>query len=173
MRRPSSIGIAAAVVLGGLVAAAAGAAPANAAAGAAAANVTNCSSWQSKRFALPRKPDHEVRMKTCVQRDGNYLRAYVKWEETDVTDHSLDQKRFDMFIIGTRLERYDADIAWKNCDIVDDMNDWFYGLGTCHTAWVHSTLDGGWTGDSTVSYDIDNDGKDGYAWGLTGSPTLY
>ncbi|GAA4715097.1 hypothetical protein [Phytohabitans rumicis] len=129
--------------------------------------------WQEKRFALPGKPDHAAAFKVCVQRSGKYLRAYISWKETDVADLALGQKRYDLFTLGTRLERYDGHIAWKNCNLLADMNEGFWDDGTCYTSWVYTTLTGGWTGDGTLSVDIDNDGKGGFVRELTGSPVLY
>ncbi|TYB51244.1 hypothetical protein FXF51_53940 [Nonomuraea sp. PA05] len=146
------------------------AAPAVAAQGASAV-ITNCTgSWAEKKIALPGKPDLLVEARVCVLANGNYRkgRIQVRWSVDGLT-YGV---RFDKFVVQTRLERHDRIHQTENCDYEDEVNNQGGGSETCETAYMYSSVDGGWTGDGKIVYDVNNDGKGAYTWDLGGSPSV-
>lgn len=136
----------------------------------AQAATVKCSAWQSKSFDLPNKPDITVSIAVCIHKDGNYRHGYFlyKWPAT-----TLFGKRFDKFVLKPRLERYDTDIKLGSCDITGVINDSSRAYaGRCVTPTSNSSAQGGWTGDGSVTYNIDADGLGDRGWSLTGSPAV-
>ncbi|GAA2869700.1 hypothetical protein [Nonomuraea rubra] len=139
------------------------------AAASPAAATTNCSTWAKKTIALPGKPDLLVEARTCVLTDGNYRkgRVQVKWSQDGLTYGN----RFDKFVVQARLERSIVH-ATTNCDYRHEVNSQGGGSETCDTPFKYSSVDGSWIGDGKIVYNVNNDGKGDYTWGLKGSPSL-
>lgn len=124
--------------------------------------------WEKRTFYLPGKPDVTMHARACIWKDGYYRRAFIEYKWSG--GYSIAD-RFDKFIIKPRLERYDTVLNSAACDIKGRMNDFDSpsGSGKCWTAVRYSTATGGWTGDGTIVYNINDDGKDDFVWGLHGS----
>lgn len=167
--RTSRLVTAAASVFGltGVLAATTTLTPAPAQAAAAEA----CTGWQHKEFPTSGF-NTDVSVKLCVTKysggtpeHGAY--AYVKWSDGG------GARKFDNFDVRIRLERHDADQAAGACDYTSEINgNSAGGPRYCFGAAHVSSLDGGWTADGYVAYNLDADGEGGKTWSLHGSPQI-
>ncbi|MDP4511789.1 hypothetical protein [Nonomuraea turcica] len=137
-----------------------------------AAGWTCSASWASKSFDLPGKPDATVWARGCIYKDGSTRAARIEYKWSSGT--AVDDRRFDKFVIQTRLERYDLIQTTRYCDITDEINhpSENSGEGHCTTLPYTSSLTGGWTSDGKIIYNINSDGKGDFEWNLPGSPQV-
>jgi hypothetical protein len=133
-----------------------------------------CSSPQEKTFSLPGKPDVWVGAELCVYTSGsgnNNKQAIlsINWQGS-----FLGGKRFDKFVAEVRVERNDIVYGNEQCNWTSDLNGISDSEGVmwdCY-AYYSSSLNGGWTADGRIIYNINNDGKGDMVWNLAGSPRV-
>lgn len=131
----------------------------------------DCSPPQEKTFSLPGKPDVWVGAELCVYTRGtsnNQKQAVlsINWQGS-----FLGGKRFDKFVAEVRVERNDIIYGNEQCNWTSDLNNISDSEGRmwdCY-AYHNSSLNGGWTADGRIIYNINNDGKGDMVWELTGS----
>ncbi|MFD8574913.1 hypothetical protein ACFV1H_06260 [Streptomyces virginiae] len=125
-------------------------------------------------------PEAQLSVPTCVEAvaDGKVRgKATVNWGFINDGQSDMTSKRFTSFKVTTRLESRapggtDVVVNSKTCDVTANINAAPESSFTCLTPAV--TLDPAkqWSGDATVVYDIEGDGKGPITWQLTGSPLM-
>ncbi|KAF7586166.1 hypothetical protein BBP40_009332 [Aspergillus hancockii] len=137
---------------------------------AMAAAATKCSARQHKEFdTIGFNLDLYVTL--CVHRSAdNYYHAYadISWQDGG---GGLSTGMEDL-ILNLRLERNDADKRNEDISIKGLVNYKDSGSARVTGTKYHSSTNGGWTADGHVKWDIQNDGKGGGTWSLTGSPNI-
>ncbi|MEV0390194.1 hypothetical protein [Nonomuraea sp. NPDC050643] len=133
-----------------------------------------CSSPQEKTFSLPGKPDVWVGAEMCIYTRGTGNNQKTGMLSINWSGSFLGGKRFDKFVAEVRVERNDIIYGNELCDWTSDLNSITDSEGVmwdCY-AYYNSSLNGGWTADGRIIYNINNDGKGDYVWNLTGSPRV-
>lgn len=140
-------------------------------AAAVGAQALACGGRQHEYIVQP-QGDLDIWVTVCVRSDGNIREAAVN----DISIHTQPlpgRQLFYYFRVQVRLERYDADHKVNKCDYTAQANDpGWWGLYTCRSGTVSTSLRGGWTGDGYVEYDKVGDGHGRQVWELTGSPAI-
>ncbi|WP_405726306.1 hypothetical protein OG607_22545 [Streptomyces sp. NBC_01537] len=146
---------------------------------AAAAEACN-TSYQTKEFPTTGY-NVDFKIKLCIKKVGtNSYQAYAKgsWGDGGATT-----RKFDKFNIVVRVERDDVVKGSGTRPLMNSINlhetGSFDADGDSHNEYqwagiyATSSLDGGWSADGKIVYDIDEDGQgDLPDWNLTGSPTI-
>ncbi|MET7682167.1 hypothetical protein [Streptomyces sp. NPDC005423] len=145
---------------------------------------SKCTGVQSKAFSTPGF-DTDVNLQVCIQETSpasNDYRTYTAVVTGSFADGGGGSTRkFDNFDLEIRLESRAAGSSGSDyvdskavCDVTADINRDDGGALRCQTGLEMSVNMGPLvTGDSTVRYDIDADGKGALGpWELQGSPHL-
>ncbi|MEU1376865.1 hypothetical protein ABZ442_24850 [Streptomyces triculaminicus] len=180
-RIPRALALAAAICSIGATSYTAGAAtPSASAAGGPPPCWSGPAAHSSRTFDLPgRKPTTTLYADVCADRSGEAVRGAVDiyWQIDD--DRVQDNgKRFTSVRITSRLERRtgasgaDQVVATRTCDVTDRLNkDYSSAVAlSCTTPWTGYDPAYRWSGDATVTVDIEGDGKGPVTWELPGSP---
>lgn len=154
-----------AVVAGSLAlagAATVGVAPASAA--------TECRT-NTRSLNLPGKPDVKLSVKLCVSGSGTYrtAMAYFSWSGNL---GYIGGTRLNMLWVSIRLERNDGEQSYDSSYYTGSVNAQYSGSVSLGTTKSGTLPSGGWSADSTVQYDITDDGLSPTTWELTGSPLI-
>ncbi|HEX6343082.1 hypothetical protein [Umezawaea sp.] len=142
--------------------------------------VDHCAADQSKQFALPNKTDVIATVMICIQTDSDGTvrsRFNMHWRYNGPPLGA--NYKFDRWDATIRTERRqppsttDSIVNSATCSFMDDFNDGYidYNL-ECYTGWVVRSNAYYYSGDATVVFDIDGDGKGSSTWNLTGSPLV-
>ncbi|MGR8008797.1 hypothetical protein [Streptomyces hypolithicus] len=128
------------------------------------------------------KPDTQVGADVCAapSSDGK-VRADVTLNWGILDDQVQDAgKRFTSFKVTSRLESRltssgaDKVVASTTCDLTDELNQ-SYAKATglrCSSPAAAFNPDLYWSGDATVVYDVEGDGRGAITWQLAGSPVV-
>lgn len=141
----------------------------------------------TKSFNLPYKPDVRVSATICARCTGTWggYRHYSAWlhkARWSGTAWFIGGKRFNDFSVGMRLEHGSKSIDTCDsngiCEVRDlsaDINSkesgsktYSRGYGSVNIA----TKKTWWTGDATVTVDINGDGEGARSWGLHGTAAV-
>jgi hypothetical protein len=152
------------------------------AAPAHAANKQRCHTNAPKVIAIPRGADVRVSEQTCVIEFpvGAGRAKYKAWVHTTWRPSGsggIRPKQFEDYNVTARLELNqsgpDRNLAKRTCKIASRLNRLASGSYTCQTD-VEGNFGtaGRFTGDGSVVYDVDGDGKGNFSWPLTGSPAV-
>jgi hypothetical protein len=166
--RTAAVGLTTAVALGGVVAVAE---PASAA--------TRCGPYQPREFDTPGF-NVDLKIRLCVSNSNGVHAAIAQGNWND--GGGLTAK-FDKIYVTLRPERNNVNKGRNACSLTNSINLYDEGKfsrnGTSHNdtrcgffASSTSNLDGGWTADGTVTYNINEDGKGDRVWHLKGSPPV-
>jgi len=154
-----------------------------AAAPAHAQNEQRCHTNKAKVIRLPRGADVRVTEQTCIIKfpvgtDRARYKAWVftSWQPTG--SGGIRPKQFEDYNVTARLEINrrgpDRVLGKRTCKIASVINRVATGSHTCQT-----NVEGNfgtarvWTGDGSVVYDVDGDGRGNFpAWPLHGSPRV-
>ncbi|MBT2396197.1 hypothetical protein J7E89_09485 [Streptomyces sp. ISL-100] len=150
---------------------------------ASAAETCSTANGNVRAIDLPGlKPDTQIGAEVCADpsSDGKIkANTTLNWGILD--DQVQDTgKRFTSFKVTTRLENRptssgtDSVVTSTTCDFTDKLNQNYAnatGL-TCSSPAAVFNPDLWWSGDATVVYDIEADGKGAITWQLTGSPLV-
>lgn len=150
------------------------------AAPAQAQNTQRCHQGAPKVIKLPRQADIRVTEQTCVIRfpvgtDRTKYKAWVYTTWRPAGGGVVRPKLFEDYNVQARLELNqrgaDRVLGRRTCKIASIINRRASGTHTCQTN-VEGNFGtaGGFTGDGTVVYDVDGDGKGNRSWPLHGSP---
>ncbi|MFD9720009.1 hypothetical protein [Streptomyces sp. NPDC059076] len=132
----------------------------------AQAATMKCSAQQHKEFPTSGF-NTDVKIYVCITGlGGNEYDATViaSWSDGGGV------KKFDNFDIQVRLERNNAPIVYRTCDITAQINDYSVGRSQCDSPIYITGNPSGLTGDGKVNYNLDANGAGGFTWELTGSP---
>lgn len=121
-----------------------------------------------------------VETRTCVRQDettGHLVgELTVEWRPAKGSPEivgSAGGKRFDGFVVEVALRRKDTAMISQRCSLIAGSNTTVRGKATCSVG-VDENVDGPWTADATLRWDLDGDGA---GWlpsvRLPGSPTLW
>jgi hypothetical protein len=148
----------------------------------AEAATQRCKFDTTRVIKLPKQADLEVRQQTCVirfpQTNGSKYKAwvYTTWQRTG--DGPILPKRVEDYVVRARLEFNrkgdDDNVEGAKCSVTAAVNNRPAGSHTCETP-VSATFHDGppaFTGDGTVIYDVEGDGKGNKRWDLAGSPRV-
>ncbi len=139
---------------------------------AAAIGTQLCSANQTKTIVLPKRRDIVVTINTCIRQDGlNYYQSdiKVKWSPGSDSD-PIDNAKFDGFSVYNALQLNNSTVQNTHCDEMSTINGASSGSLTC-TVYRNDVNVGYWTGDGSVTYNANSDGKEDLpVWNLTGSP---
>lgn len=152
--------------------------------GTAHASDSACTDYQSKEFSTPGF-DTDVDLKVCILEGPasppttNY-RTYTAVVTGHFSEGGGGRRKFDNFDLEIRLESRpvggtsDYVDSKAVCDETASLNRDDGGVLRCETGLeMHVNMRPLLTGDATVRYDIEGDGKGALTpWGLTGSPHL-
>jgi hypothetical protein len=148
----------------------------------AQAATQKCKFSATRVIKIPKQADLEVRQQTCVirfpQANGSKFKAwvYTTWQRTG--SGPILNKRVEDYIVRARLEFNqpgdDRNIEVAKCNITSAINRRPAGSQTCQTPVSVLFVDGPpeFTGDGTVIYDVNGDGKGNKRWDLDGSPRV-
>ncbi|MGW5969113.1 hypothetical protein [Streptomyces sp. NPDC055186] len=149
--------------------------------GIAHAAESKCSATQSKEFDTPGF-DTDVHLQVCILEDAakppsEDYRTYTAMVLGHFTDGGGGSTRkFDNLDLEIRLESIPNDYVDKKvvCDVTAEVNNKDSGALRCEASLkMHVNMRPHVTGDATVHYDIDADGKGALGpWELRGSPHL-
>jgi hypothetical protein len=127
-----------------------------------------CDQGARKLIKIPRAPDVSISHQTCViawpQGGSDYrLKAWVHTTFESIGNGRLG-KRFEDFTVYARLEANkrgrDTNLKESKCDIAWLLNEARAQSNTCDTAiGTYGETRPTFTGDGTVIYDVDGDGK--------------
>ncbi|WP_037650225.1 hypothetical protein [Streptomyces flavidovirens] len=128
------------------------------------------------------KPDTQIGADVCADPSADKnVKADVTLNWGILDDQVQDAgKRFTSFKVISRLENrpspsgVDRVVASTTCDFTNKFNQSYAnatGL-TCSTPTAAYNADLHWSGDATVVYDIEGDGKGAITWQLTGTPLV-
>ncbi|WP_030566295.1 hypothetical protein [Streptomyces aureocirculatus] len=180
----SSAAIAVSVLAGGVVLAA----PAHAA--------ESCTDPVKNDFSVTTpgpRPDLTFYVKNCADITGSKVtgHSFTSWRPVDPQGH-LDEKRFTSFVIKTRIEARKAPqppldedkvITYRTCDLTDLVNkhvdytgnedDYENPPNRCDAPAADYDKNLWWSTDSTVVYDIADDGKGAITQQVNGSALLH
>ncbi|MET9513844.1 hypothetical protein [Streptomyces sp. NPDC002994] len=150
---------------------------------ASAAETCSTASGNVRAIDLPGlKPDTQIGADVCAapSADGKIkTNTTLNWGILD--DQVQDSgKRFTSFKVTSRLENRptssgaDTVITSITCDFTDKLNQSYANASglTCSSPNAAFNPDLWWSGDATVVYDIEADGKGPITWQLTGSPLV-
>jgi hypothetical protein len=146
-----------------------------------AANTQRCHQGGPKVIKLPRQKDVVVTEQTCVIEfpQGNRRAKYKAWVHTTwrpTGKGSIRPKLFEDYNVKVRLEINrsgpDRVLGRRTCKIAHVINGRASGSHTCQTNVVGNFFSDGapFTGDGSVVYDVDGDGKGNRSFSLRGSP---
>jgi hypothetical protein len=154
-----------------------------AAAPAIAANEQKCSPTTAREIKLPRGADIRVTEQTCVitfpvGTDRAKYKAWVYTTWGPKGSGGIRPEQFEDYTVTARLEINrrgpDRVLGKRTCKIASVINRVASGAYTCQT-----NVEGNfgtarvWTGDGSVLYDVDGDGKGNFPrWQLHGSPRV-
>jgi hypothetical protein len=142
---------------------------------------TKCSAQQSNEFDT-NGFNVDIKISLCVKTVAEVNGRHVAYAKGSWGDGGPDTRKFNMFNIHVRLERNNDTKATYVCDLTSSIN--LYESGTfgksgdshdiIHRCWAlsDSGLDGGWTADGYIKYDITDDGEHAKTWSLHGSPGI-
>ena len=139
------------------------------AAPAQAASTRECYT-NNRSISLPNKPDVDVRMTLCVQRDGGLVQAqaYLSWAGNYGW---IGGDRFNSFSVQLRLERYDDVKKSTSYSQLWGLNNQ-YSNSTSNNIYLTDRPAGGWSADGVITYDVAGDGLGATTWNLHGSPVI-
>jgi hypothetical protein len=153
------------------------------AAPAHAANEQKCKTNKPRVIKLPRGADIRVTEQTCVIKfpvgaDRARYKAWVHTTWGPTGGGGIRPKQFEDYNVTARLEINrrgpDRVLGKRTCKIASVINRVASGSHTCQT-----NVEGNfgtarvWTGDGSVVYDVDGDGKGNFpSWPLHGSPRV-
>lgn len=134
--------------------------------------------------ALPgAKPDTLVAVDVCGgAANGIEFQARATVHRQILVDQVVDKsERFASFKVITRAEMRttatsaDTVVASKTCDFTEQFNkDWASATGlTCQAPATRFDPAAWWSSGTTVTYDIEGDGKGPTTWQLTGSSVVH
>jgi hypothetical protein len=138
----------------------------------AAVGTQLCSANQTKTIVLPTRRDIVVTVNTCIKQDGlNYYQSDIKvrwWPGAD--SDPIDNAKFDGFSVYNALQLNNSTVQNTHCDEKSAINGASSGSLTC-TVYRNDVNVGYWTGDGSITYNVNSDGKENLpTWNLTGSP---
>lgn len=152
------------------------------AAPAHARNTQRCHQGAPKVIKLPGQADIRVTEQTCVIKfpvgtDRAKFKAWVYTTWKPAGGGTVRPKLFEDYNVQARLELNqrgaDRVLGTRTCKIAATINRAASGSYTCET-----NVEGNFgtaprfTGDGTVVYDVDGDGKGNRRWPLQGSPRV-
>ena len=129
--------------------------------------------------ARRRRPHNRADLRDRVPVDAGRAKykawVYTTWTPTG--SGGVRPKQFEDYNVTARLELNhsgpDRDLGKRTCKIAARLNRLASGSYTCQTG-VEGNFGtaGRFTGDGSVIYDVDGDGKGNFNWPLTGSPAV-
>ncbi|MGK5627791.1 hypothetical protein [Streptomyces sp. URMC 123] len=147
----------------------------------AAAAPGPCTNLQTLSLDLPgKKPDTTLIAEVCSETSAGKIRSSVTlhWQ-IDVDQVEDFGKRWTSVKVDSRLERRatssgaDSVVNSLTCDFTANLNK-EYGRSsdgpTCVSPWTTFDPAAYWSGDATITYDLEGDAKGAQTWQLTGSP---
>ncbi|MFG2993353.1 hypothetical protein ACGFZK_29330 [Streptomyces sp. NPDC048257] len=148
---------------------------------ASAAQTCSSAAANARIHSMPGTiPEAQLNAPVCVESlPDNKVRgkATLDWGFINDGQSDLTGKRYTSFKVTARLESRapggtDVVVNSKTCDLTAAINANAEGSFACLTP--AATLDPSrqWSGDATVVYDIEGDGKGAVTWQLTGSPLM-
>jgi hypothetical protein len=128
-----------------------------------------CDQDVARVIKIPRQPDVRIANQVCVIAwpQGNGAFKYKAWVHTTWSSIGGGKigKRFEHYHVQARLEFNpadpDTDIEVANCDLFPPLNRYATGSETCDTfpSKTFKEVDPAFTGDATIRYDVNGDGK--------------
>ncbi|MCO6006661.1 hypothetical protein NE236_16875 [Actinoallomurus purpureus] len=126
-----------------------------------------------KTLPTPGK-DTRFAINLCVVKLSNgkhWAYADIHWHNGGDSDVD-DKRKFDKVGFVLRLERHNVARQTQSCEARHKVNTQKDGDVFCSTKVDSSKVNGGWTADGYVKYDIDRDGKSAMTWNWPDSPSV-